>query len=97
VVAAYLDFAGRRPALYDVMFIHTVDLRFDHPETPAALQEAFGALRDALGPFTGDDLDIHTELLWAALHGLVTLARGGRLPPEARERRVALLVDRFAT
>jgi hypothetical protein len=78
------------------MFIHTLDLRFAHPETPAALREAFGEIRAASQPFTGgDDLDEHTQLLWAALHGLVTLMRGGRLPRETHERRVALLLDRF--
>ena len=96
VVSTYVDFAERRPALYDAMFIRAVDLQFAHPETPAELHEAFGALRDALRPFTGDDLDVHTEVLWASLHGLVTLMRGGRLPAETHERRIALLLDRFA-
>jgi AcrR family transcriptional regulator len=96
VVSAYVGFAERCPALYDAMFTHAVDLQFARPETPAALVEAFGALREALRPFGGDDdLDVHTEVLWAALHGLVTLTRGGRLPPEARKRRLTLLVDRF--
>jgi AcrR family transcriptional regulator len=96
VVSAYFDFAERHPALYDAMFIHTLDLRFAHPETPAALREAFGEIRAASQPFTGgDDLDEQTQLLWAALHGLVTLMRGGRLPRETHERRVALLLDRF--
>jgi AcrR family transcriptional regulator len=96
VVSAYVDFAERRPALYDAMFIHAVDLRFAHPETPTALREAFGAIREALRPFTGDDdLDVHTEVLWAGLHGLVTLMRGGRLPRESHEQRIALLLDRF--
>ena len=40
-------------------------------------------------------LDLHTEVLWAGLHGLVTLMRGGRLPRETHERRIALLLDRF--
>src|SRR5689334_22170487 len=88
VVSAYVDFAERRPALYDA--------RFAHPERPAALREAFSALREAIRPFTGDDdLDVHTEVLWAGLHGLVTLMRGGRLPRETHERRIALLLDRF--
>src|SRR5437879_410976 len=37
VGAAYATFAGRRPALYDSMFTHTVDLPFATPEAPAAL------------------------------------------------------------
>jgi len=95
VVSAYVDFAERRPALYDAMFIHGVDLPFAQPETPAALGEAFGVLREALQPFTDDDLDVYTEVLWAGLHGLITLMRGGRLPRETHERRIALLLDRF--
>ena len=96
VVSTYADFAERRPALYDAMFVHTVELKFAHPETPAALRDAFGTIREAMRPFTGDDdLDVHTQVLWAALHGLVTLMRGGRLPRETHERRIALLVDRF--
>ena len=95
-VSAYADFADRRPALYDAMFVHTVGLQFAHAETPAALQEAFGALREALQPFAvPGDLDVLTELLWAGLHGLVTLMRGGRLPREDHERRIALLAARF--
>jgi len=96
VMSAYADFAERSPALYDAMFIHTVGLPFGQSETPAALREAFGALREALRPLTGDDdLDVCTEVLWAGLHGLVTLMRGGRLPRERHERRIALLFDRF--
>jgi AcrR family transcriptional regulator len=96
VVAAYVGFAERRPALYDAMFIRSVDLPFAQPETPAALRDAFDAIREASRPFAGDDdLDVYTEVLWAALHGLVTLMRGGRLPRETHEQRIALLVDRF--
>src|SRR5689334_15089784 len=81
VMSAYLDFAERRPALYDAMFVHAVELAFARPETPAALQEGFGEIRESLRPFAGDDeLDVTTEVLWAGLHGLVTLMRGGRLP-----------------
>ncbi|MFI5844517.1 TetR/AcrR family transcriptional regulator [Catenuloplanes sp. NPDC051500] len=97
VVSAYADFAERRPALYDAMFVRTVGLRFDHPETPVALRDAFGALRGALQPFAGPhDLDDLTELLWSGLHGLVTLTGGGRLPGERHERRLALLAAQFA-
>lgn len=97
VISAYVDFAEQRPALYDAMFIHAVDLHFAHPETPAALREAFDELREAVRPFTGDDdLDVHTEVLWGSLHGLVTLMRGERLPRETHQRRIALLLDRFA-
>ena len=96
VMSAYADFAERRPALYDAMFVHRVELPFAQPATPVALREAFAAIRAAVQPFTGDDdLDVHTEVVWASLHGLVTLMRGGRLPRETHERRLALLLDRF--
>ncbi|MGW3249021.1 TetR/AcrR family transcriptional regulator [Streptomyces fungicidicus] len=95
---AYTDFARRRPALYDVMFTHRVDLPFATPEAPAALQEAFGELLRAVEPVAaeGDDPALLTETYWAALHGLVTLTRSGRLPEEAHDRRLALLLSHFA-
>ncbi|MGW2112233.1 TetR-like C-terminal domain-containing protein, partial [Streptomyces sp. NPDC001948] len=39
---------------------------------------------------------LFTETFWAALHGLATLTRAGRLPPEDTGPRVELLVDRLA-
>ena len=42
------------------------------------------------------DADTLTELVWAALHGLVTLNRSGRLRPEYQTARVDLLVAEFA-
>ncbi|WP_077799410.1 TetR/AcrR family transcriptional regulator [Streptomyces sp. JHA26] len=95
---AYTAFGRRRPALYDAMFTHRVDLPFATPEAPAALQEAFGELLRAVEPFAaeGDEPVLLTETYWACLHGLVTLTRDGRLPEGAHERRLALLVGRFA-
>lgn len=94
---AYADFSERRPALYDVMFTHIVDLPFATPEAPAALRAAFDELRLAVAPLaTGEDPGVLTETLWAGLHGLLTLMRSGRLPREQHERRLALLIDRFS-
>ncbi|MFG2680187.1 TetR/AcrR family transcriptional regulator [Streptomyces sp. NPDC048392] len=95
---AYTSFGRRRPALYDAMFTHLVDLPFATPEAPAALREAFGELLRAVEPFAaaGDDPALLTETYWAGLHGLVTLMRSGRLPQEAHDRRLALLIGRFA-
>ncbi|MEV4044963.1 TetR-like C-terminal domain-containing protein, partial [Streptomyces sp. NPDC049744] len=95
---AYTDFGRRRPALYDAMFTHLVDLPFATPEAPAPLQEAFGELLRAVEPVAreGDDLGLLTETFWAGLHGLVTLMRSGRLPQEAHDRRLTLLIERFA-
>ncbi|MEU7059869.1 TetR/AcrR family transcriptional regulator [Streptomyces sp. NPDC046197] len=94
---AYTAFARRRPALYDAMFTHRVDLPFATPEAPAALHEAFGELLRAVEPVAaeGDDPGLLTETYWAGLHGLVTLMRSGRLPEEAHERRLALLIGHF--
>jgi AcrR family transcriptional regulator len=95
---AYAAFARRRPALYDAMFTHLVDLPFATPEAPAALQEAFGELLAAVEPIAaeGEEAGLLTETYWAALHGLVTLMRSGRLPEGAHERRLELLTAHFS-
>ncbi|MFF4489186.1 TetR/AcrR family transcriptional regulator [Streptomyces sp. NPDC001544] len=94
---AYTAFARRRPALYDAMFTHTVDLPFATPGAPTALHEAFSELARVVEPIAadGDDPSLLTETFWAGLHGLVTLMRSGRLPEHAHETRLALLVDHF--
>ncbi|GAA3779647.1 TetR/AcrR family transcriptional regulator [Streptomyces chiangmaiensis] len=93
---AYADFCERRPALYDVMFTHAVDLPFATAEAPAPLRAAFGELRLAVAPLAvGEEPGVVTETLWAGLHGLLTLMRSGRLPREQHDRRLALLIDRF--
>ncbi|WP_369172537.1 TetR/AcrR family transcriptional regulator [Streptomyces sp. R28] len=94
---AYTAFARRRPALYDAMFTHRVDLPFATPEAPAELQEAFAELLAAVEPIAveGDDPGLLTETYWAGLHGLVTLMRSGRLPEGAHERRLELLTGHF--
>jgi AcrR family transcriptional regulator len=94
----YLDFAERNPAVYDAMFQLDGGLAFAHEDTPEPLKDAFAALLENLGEIAGDDVHpaLFTEVFWAALHGLATLTRAGRLPPAAAERRVELLVDRLA-
>ena len=94
---AYLDFARNNPALYDAMFIRATKLRFAADDTPAPLVAAFAELRDGIATVAhGRDVDTLTELLWAALHGLITLARGGRLRPEYEAERVELLAAQFS-
>jgi hypothetical protein len=94
---AYAAFAGNRPALYDAMFTHAVDLPFATAAAPPALQDAFGELREAVRPLArDDDLETLTETFWSGLHGLLTLMRNGRLRREEHERRLALLLSRFA-
>ncbi|MDN5861502.1 MAG: TetR/AcrR family transcriptional regulator [Pseudonocardia sp.] len=94
----YLAFADSHPAVYDAMFTQTTDLPFAQPDAPAPLQEAFTQLGEALAPFAGTrDPDTLAEVGWAALHGQVTLARGGRLRPEHLEQRLAMLVEQLVT
>lgn len=92
VAVAVEGFAERRPALYDAMFTHAVDLPFATAQAPAALQEAFGALCEAVRPLAGEDnAETLTETLWAGLHGLMTLMRSGRLRRPDHDRRLGLL------
>ncbi|MFJ5739792.1 TetR/AcrR family transcriptional regulator [Streptomyces microflavus] len=95
---AYLDFAERHRAVYDAMFQLDGGLAFAQEDTPEPLQDAFAALLESLGEVAGDGVHpaLFTEVFWAALHGLATLTRAGRLPPGDAERRVELLVDRLA-
>lgn len=95
---AYLDFAARNPAVYDAMFQLDGGLAFANEDTPEPLKDAFAALLESLGEVAGDGVHpgLFTEVFWAALHGLATLTRAGRQPPEDTERRTELLVDRLA-
>jgi AcrR family transcriptional regulator len=94
---AYLDFAERNPAVYDAMFQLDNGLPFAHEDTPQPLKDAFAALLETLAEVAGDGVHpgVFTEVFWAALHGLATLTRAGRLPRELAEQRVELLVDRL--
>ena len=95
---AYLLFAERNPAVYDALFQLDGGLAYAQDDTPEPLKDAFAALLETLGEVAGDGVapGLYTETFWAALHGLATLTREGRLPPEDTEQRVELLVDRLA-
>jgi AcrR family transcriptional regulator len=94
---AYLDFARGNPAVYDAMFTRATGLRFAAEDTPPQLEDSFAAVREAVGAVAGDrDADTLTEVLWAALHGLVTLSRAGRLRADYASDRIRLLVNEFA-
>jgi hypothetical protein len=78
------------------MFSLSAGLPFADLATPAPLREAFGALLDTLGEVAGlVEPGLFVEVFWAALHGLVTLTRAGRLPPEHTAQRLDVLVDRL--
>lgn len=101
VATAYWEFAVENPHLYRLM--HTLpDVPFGTPEAPAAARECFGVLKAAveLGapdhPAVKFDDAAATDLLWAHLHGLVSLTLDGRIkggPRRARE----LLADLTAS
>lgn len=92
VAVAYLDFARRRPALYEAMFILPTELRFAQADTPPELKAAFEALAAVVAPFSAE-VGVVTETLWAALHGLADLERSGRIRASARVERVTFLVE----
>lgn len=93
VVQAFIEFAQENPALYDAMFVRATTLRFAAPDSPPELIAAFTQLHDAVSAVEGTrDTATLTEVLWSALHGLVTLDRAGRLRPDRQSERVELLV-----
>lgn len=96
VAHAYIDFADKNPALYDAMFVRATTLRFAEADTPPELQKGFAELRQAVTEIADrQDADTLAEVLWAALHGLVTLNRAGRLRPGQQSARVDLLINQF--
>ena len=98
VAHAYISFATEHPALYDVMFTRATRLRFGASDTPAPLSAAFVELRETVAPVAGGrDVETLTEVLWAALHGSITLRRNHRLRPGLDSDRIALLVAEFDT
>jgi AcrR family transcriptional regulator len=98
IAHAYLDFARANPAVYDAMFTRVTTLRFAAQDTPSQLTAAFAELHQAVSLVADEqDADALTEVLWAALHGLVTLSRAGRLRPGYDSERLQLLVNQFTT
>jgi AcrR family transcriptional regulator len=96
IAHAYLDFARDNPAVYDAMFTRATTLRFADQDTPPQLTAAFAELRHAVGVVAAErDADTLTEMFWAALHGLATLTRAGRLRPGYDSQRLQLLVNEF--
>jgi AcrR family transcriptional regulator len=96
IAHAYIDFAVANPAVYDAMFTRATTLHFAAADTPPELSAGFAGLRDAVTAVADTaDADTATENLWAALHGLVTLGRSGRLRSGHVSERVNLLVSQF--
>jgi AcrR family transcriptional regulator len=96
IAHAYVDFARDNPALYDAMFTRATTLHFAADDTPPQLSTAFAGLRCAIAAICDQpDVDTTTEVVWAALHGLATLSRSGRLRPEQEFERIEVLADQF--
>ena len=95
---AYVDFARQNPALYDAMFTRSTTLHFAAEDTPPELEAGFAELRNvATALAEHQDADTLAEVLWSALHGLVTLTRNGRLRPGHEANRVDLLVAQLSS
>lgn len=96
VIRAYVDYAEANPALYDAMFTLAVPLPFAKEETPQPMKDAFAAIQRVVEPHAGRrDPGILTEVVWSAVHGQVTLTRGGRLPEHFQRQRLSMLVDQI--
>jgi AcrR family transcriptional regulator len=92
IAHAYIGFARDNPALYDAMFTRATTLNFAAADTPPQLTAAFAELHEVVTAIADDrDADTLTEVLWAALHGLIALARSGRLRAGQDLERVDLL------
>jgi AcrR family transcriptional regulator len=91
VVGAYIGFATANPAVYDGMFGRGA--QFPSLDAPPSLADAFAELRATVSPYAGDlDPGVLAEILWAALHGVVTLTRDGRLNEARQKDRLAAIV-----
>jgi AcrR family transcriptional regulator len=95
ICTAYLDFAAAHPAAYQAMFSLPTKVKWASAETPAPLQAAFGEIVSAFGPFNDRNAAL-AELIWGSLHGMAVLLNSGRIPEEAQEQRLDLLVGLFA-
>jgi AcrR family transcriptional regulator len=93
VAHAFIGFARDNPALFDAMFTRTTTLPFAADDTPAELNAGFAELRAAVDVVAGTrDPDTLAEVVWASLHGLITLDRSGRLRPDHHAERVDTLI-----
>jgi AcrR family transcriptional regulator len=94
VAYAFTGFARDNQALFDAMFTRPTTLPFAADDTPAELNAAFGELLAAVDMVAGArDPDTLAEVVWATLHGLITLDRSGRLRPEFHDARIDVLVS----
>jgi AcrR family transcriptional regulator len=101
IANAYVRFGLERPRLYDVMFVRPPAITFAAgAATPIPAQTAFNIVAAAVAEsgVPPAQTDTVTEVVWASLHGLVTLSITQRLRPgrvlqqERLEQLIAALV-----
>lgn len=96
VCRAYLEFASERSALYQAMFVLPTGLKFGTAETPSPLRAGFDEFVNCFPP-AEERRELIAEVVWSALHGMAVLSASGRIPPEAQEDRLDLLVTRIGS
>lgn len=93
----YLAFADAQPHLYEVMFSLPTGIRFDSPDTPAAISKTFDLLTALISHEHGEsDAEAAAEFFWAACHGLATLMSAGRIPADRLDMHIARAVRSIA-
>ena len=83
IAGAYVRFGLERPKLYEVMFAGPPVIAFAVADTPMPAQTAFQILATAVAESGLQPTQVNTvtEVVWAALHGLVMLSITKRLRP----------------
>ena len=80
---AYLSFVHAQPHLWNMVFAHTMGADAPLPDWyRAKIDNVLAHLEAALAPFTDNNQDaaeVHARLLWASLHGILSLAQSGKL------------------
>ncbi|WP_344946418.1 TetR-like C-terminal domain-containing protein [Sphaerisporangium flaviroseum] len=94
VCRAYLQFATKRPALYQAMFVLPTDLKFANAETPPPLRAAFDEFVSCFR-LDNERRELFAEVTWSALHGMAVLSDSGRIPPDGQEERLDFLVTQI--
>ena len=91
----YLEFGLRHVGLYQLMFASRLYQRAAiGSELQIASEAAFDVVLAAIEPALDDMIRRRFALkFWTSLHGVVTLAEQGLLPPKIRQISVAELID----
>lgn len=92
IASAYVRFGLERPRLYEVMFVGPPVIAFAVVDTPMPAQTAFAIFATAVveSGLSPTQVDTVTEVVWAALHGLVMLSITKRLRPGQALQRARL-------